>query len=1160
MTADAKAIALPLIEALREQLETIDNATANRLFFRAFLLDFGWDATFTDTQMERVRDFLGVSATIDALDEIGEALESGDPDVVALIGQSIAAVIEIVDRVNTWTSGNPGALPAPLDGSTNFWDIFPAALIDRLVGEGIEENLGPSFDILRLFGVAALEQVNPGGPSRVPFERLSLQWDRLGDMVTNPLGTLKGTIGWDQPGQNLDHGLLLDVLEALFFAADFPARRQVPSETALNRYYSPGNPARGNVRELVVPFVFQPGNGFGTVAELGFKLLPIPPAGNMGAAPVGLAISPVVRGTIQSTGGADDWELAILADTMADDVFRLNIRPSGADLDIDGSAVSVNVGLALRGRFDPPAILVGAEGSHRLEVEGLFLSAEARGSANAPEMIIRAGTGDGPNPPRLRFVFQAGDGDGFITKLVGSEPQIIDVGGHISFSSVAGIGISGTAGLQIQIPLHLSLGPIEFQNLNIGTRGLDTGGLALPLGLDIAADLGALQATISDIGAEMQLVPSDSGLFGNLDMEWAFKPPTGVGLAIDAGAVKGGGFLDIDVQRGEYAGGLELAILDIVHVTAIAIITTKNPDGSPGFSLLAAINVQFSPGIQLGFGFTLIGVGGLLGLNRSMDLDALVEGARSGSLDSLLFPEDLIANAARIISDMRAFFPQEEGTFLVGPMLKFGWGTPTLISLSIGIIIEVPGNIAIVGKLTIAIPDERAALIIIRVAFLGAIEFDKNRGWFFANIYDSRVVYMPLEGGIGVLADFGNNANFVVTVGDFHPAYNPPALPFPDISRVTISILDTPVARIRVEAYFAVTSNTVQFGARAELYFGISIAKIEGHIGFDALFQFSPFYFIIQISASLSVKLFGAGLFSVRFKGQLEGTSPWHVEGRGSISLLFWDVGVNFSKTWGEEKNTTLPPISVMPLLKEEYAKLENWTASVPKANALLVSLRDPDADALVLHPIGSLTITQRAVPLGITLDKFGNQRPDDANHFSIDVSSAGIEKTGTTQESFAIAQFQDKTDSEKLSASDFVKEEAGAELSITGKSVNSSFALKRIARYETIIIDNFFRRRVLRFFAPMAGLFTLFLGNNSMAKSVLSQKVETQLKPFSEKITVGQTGFVVANIKDNSAAAGQTFASKAQAEEFIRDAVAADASLAGQVHVIRPFEMTEAA
>ncbi|MFT3903903.1 MAG: hypothetical protein QM727_12070 [Niabella sp.] len=55
--------------------------------------------------------------------------------------------------------------------------------------------------------------------------------------------------------------------------------------------------------------------------------------------------------------------------------------------------------------------------------------------------------------------------------------------------------------------------------------------------------------------------------------------------------------------------------------------------------------------------------------------------------------------------------------------------------------------------------------------------------------------------------------------------------------------------------YFAVTSNTVQFGARAELYFGFSACNIKGHIGFDALFQFSPFYFIVQVSASLSVKV-----------------------------------------------------------------------------------------------------------------------------------------------------------------------------------------------------------------------------------------------------------------------------------------------------------------
>ena len=102
---------------------------------------------------------------------------------------------------------------------------------------------------------------------------------------------------------------------------------------------------------------------------------------------------------------------------------------------------------------------------------------------------------------------------------------------------------------------------------------------------------------------------------------------------------------------------LELSILDVVSVTAVGIITTKFPDGSSGFSFLAIISVEFNPGIQLGFGFTLVGLGGLVGLNRSVDLEALAAGARSGSIDTILFPRDVVANATRIISDLRAFFP-----------------------------------------------------------------------------------------------------------------------------------------------------------------------------------------------------------------------------------------------------------------------------------------------------------------------------------------------------------------------------------------------------------------------------------------------------------------------------------------------------------------------
>ena len=86
---------------------------------------------------------------------------------------------------------------------------------------------------------------------------------------------------------------------------------------------------------------------------------------------------------------------------------------------------------------------------------------------------------------------------------------------------------------------------------------------------------------------------------------------------------------------------------------------------------------------------------------------------------------------------------------------------------------------------------------------------------------------MTIEGVMGVLFAFGDDANFVVTVGGFHPQFNPPPLPFPAPQR-SRSTSSTIVARIRAEGYFAVTTNTVQFGTRCEFFFGFSACSVPG--------------------------------------------------------------------------------------------------------------------------------------------------------------------------------------------------------------------------------------------------------------------------------------------------------------------------------------------
>lgn len=1057
------------------------------------------------------------AAVAEMLDETAAlvtAIEAEDTGQIiakagALISRLVTA-IETIDKLQTSASG----LAIPDAGE------FAERLFNMLAVRALESLQGVN-EILELMGVLERDPVSIGAEEHFVS---TFHFDKLGTWLSSPVEALQTEYGWNTGG--FDAPALLRRLSNVLQSFNAPA------------YFDETAPDSG------LDFVF-------------FRLLPRPDLN-----PDGLTLESrqsIAPGAITVT--ADDLSVSFnLAATLPFGA-ALTVQPP-AEIEVTAQTGSFSGSFELALAADRMAatekyVVIGDPGGSRLEF-GHFESVVG----------VRIAS-DGAVSPSVRGEIAGGllyvsfaEADGFLGKLLGGVKLESEFDLGFGYASDTGLFFEGSASLEIELPLHISLGPVDISALTLSV-GIDGDTFPTTFSATIRAALGPLVAVVEDIGlrADFRLTDQRDGNAGPVDIALGFKPPNGVGLSVDAGVVRGGGYLYIDADRGEYAGALELSILDFLTVNAVAVITTRMPDGSDGFSLIAVIGVEFNPGVQLGFGFTLIGVGGLLGLNRTMNLEALAEGVRTGSINSVVFPSDVVANAPRIISDMKAFFPPAQGIFLIGPMAKLGWGTPTLISLSLGIIIEIPGNIAIVGTLQVALPTADAPLIAINVAFIGAIEFDKSRGWFYAALYDSRVLFMTLEGGMGVLADFGKDPNFVVSVGGFHPSYNPPALPFPSIARLAINILNTPVARIRVMCYFAVTSNTVQFGAAAELFFGISIASVEGHLAFDALFQFSPFYFVITISASLSVKLFGAGLFSVRFRGELEGPSPWHVEGTGSISILFWDVDVDFSHTWGEAENTTLPPLPVMPLLTAEFEKIENWTTQLQNANKLLVALRDIDAPGeLVMHPAGTLRISQRAVPLGITLDKLGSQRPSDANHFSVAVSS-GFQQRAKTYESFAIAQFQNLSDSEKLNASDYENEEAGLELAPAGQQTRSSFAVKRIARYEQIIIDNIFTRLVFRFVPLFTGLFAHFLGKNAVALSSVSAAHAAQLKPFDDKIVVQPAGYVVALTADNSPiGAAQSFSSRASAQEYMKNAVSQDPKLAGNCHVIRPQEMKLAA
>ena len=81
-----------------------------------------------------------------------------------------------------------------------------------------------------------------------------------------------------------------------------------------------------------------------------------------------------------------------------------------------------------------------------------------------------------------------------------------------------------------------------------------------------------------------------------------------------------------------YGGTLELP-LGPVQVSAAAVLAVI--DGQPSF--LAILGAAFLPPIQLSFGFSLDRVGGIVGVNRRADTDALRAAERTGYAGDVLF-------------------------------------------------------------------------------------------------------------------------------------------------------------------------------------------------------------------------------------------------------------------------------------------------------------------------------------------------------------------------------------------------------------------------------------------------------------------------------------------------------------------------------------------
>ena len=255
---------------------------------------------------------------------------------------------------------------------------------------------------------------------------------------------------------------------------------------------------------------------------------------------------------------------------------------------------------------------------------------------------------------------------------------------------------------------------------------------------------------------------------------------------------------------------------------------------------------------------------------------------------------------------------------------------------------------SLIGRLVVDLPAPDIALVHIQATFAAIADFGIPELRIVASLTGSYIVGLTLTGDLFILIRGGSDSAFVLSAGGFHPDVRPPA-GVPPLQRIGAA-MGFGFGEIRYESYFAVTTTSVQFGAKAELHAEVADCGIHGWFSFDALIEWLPrFHFSVGITAGVEVEVFGETLLGIRLQGSLEGPSPWHVKARGEVEVLFVSVSISIDESFGDSP----APLTFVPDIAAELVKAVSdpgsWTLHPPST----------DTDGVVLSAAAAASVAK---------------------------------------------------------------------------------------------------------------------------------------------------------------------------------------------------------
>jgi hypothetical protein len=1134
---------------------------------RDFVASLGW---ILDDIPQCVRDVVAAAGSLaESLISLEEKVaqrdtgETTNSQVVEAATLLFVDTLAFVAEVRGLPDRLSDELPPSYLSETNIDGEFADRFFDWVFIEGVSRASPRMRAVLVLLGLIEVIE-EPADPlhHQPPFRRHRCYWNRFVQAFADPQGVLAAAYGWSTPEFRL-----WDLLQRalLFSYGTTNVGYIVYPDDAVSSSRVPGIPVPQDpppAPELWYPLWEEEP----VKVYLAFGVLPKMIAAEAQGVFSGIMIEGASDGTIDIAPGLQlTIEGALLAGTgilaclRPDDTARIVVSPGASASTFASGRAAVRMEYSRKP--DSGALLrVSDDVWFDLGKIGLGVAVEGL-SSGALDVAVELAL------EQCRVRVSPGE-DGFLAALLPEGGIDANCDAELRWSSTRGLHMRGSADLTATIGTHLDLGVARLRAIRLGLNSEDEA-IGVVAAMSVEVVVGQVKLVLDDLGIAASLEPG-AGNFGRFNLEVDLRRPRAIEVGFDVGGVSGDGFLAYEESAGRYSGALALQVHDLA-VHALAILDTHGLEG--GYSLVGVITAEFEP-IQLGLGITLNGVGGLIGINRRIDKQALEDALAGPRLANIFFPADPVAAAGRLLTDIGQYFPVQDGRHVFGPAAKLAW--LGLVTADVAILIEVPAPIraVILGHVHSALPSGSDALVTLNADILGTVEFEEKRLEVAAQLRDSQAAGFTLEGGMRLRVDWDEPPDFILSVGGFHSQYRKPA-DFRAPKRVKIPIGSGDDPRMDLTGFLALTSNTAQVGANVDFYasgsFGLSI---EGQVEFEALFIFSPFSFRADFWGHVALKRNGGHIAGVSIDATITGPTPWRAWGEACL-VLKWlpDICVGFDVTIpGTAAEASLTGRDPWPELQAAIADPRNWAGGVPPAGVRVIKAA-PAVGAVeetLIDPLATATLRQNVVPLNRKIEKYGGGKTTGLGRY--EVLSATVGGASVTvqpaKDWFAAYQFEDMTDDERLSRDAFERMDAGVTLAsddVTSGAATPTDATWRDLSYDTIILRQVWEREqlALPYMAPLGQqLSSLGLSAAASAPLRVAGRGKFAAPPGTPpRVSVDEETFVVVSVTDLGQRADITGATThggalAALEDYLGD----HPNEVGTLQVVPLYELLEAA